>query len=74
MMRFVPMSATASRTALMRARRAKTSQRLHEASGGATGAFDRFEMRDPIQLDKDTDYCLDRRGLGLDRLLLEGLE
>lgn len=35
---------------------------------------DRFESRGAIELDPDLEYCLDRRGLGLERLLLEGLD
>ncbi len=35
---------------------------------------DRFEMREPIRLDPAAIYSLDRRGLGLERLLLEGLD
>lgn len=82
-------SARAQKDALlMRARRAKTSQRLHEASGGATGAFDRFEesltrdadlaaAREEVERDvggEDAELEEEFRGLGTRRYEFEGEE
>lgn len=73
---------------LMRERRAKTSQRLHEASGGAVGAFDRVEenltrdedlaaARDEVERDlggDDPDLEAEFDDLGTRRYEFEGEE
>ncbi|MDP6423350.1 MAG: AAA domain-containing protein, partial [Planctomycetota bacterium] len=44
------------------------------ATGRVRVAPDRFESREPMKPEPGEEYCLDRRGLGLERLLLEGLD